>query len=263
MAVAGVLRRGERGRALGRRPPLLRGRDRCRPHCPRDPGAAGASCGTVIASFSGEHVGAPSAHGSSCTTTSCTWTSTCSPRRRRANTMPASLSSSCGIATGSPPGSPRMIGPTSRVTCDGSRTGCGPGAGTSSRRSPGRAVRGTSRPPGDARDRVLFRLLAFERGTRPAGARRVEAALGDRREAFSSTITSADDPAAVLSAPSAEIGLYLELSGRCWPSTACHRTTEPERSCTRLWTRGSAGPQAPLPERSLRCPRSVTSRRRR
>ena len=40
------------------------------------------------------------------------------------------------------------------------------------------------------RDRVLFRLLAFERGTRPAGARRVEAALGDRREAFSSTITS-------------------------------------------------------------------------
>ena len=62
------------------------------------------------------------------------------------------------------------------------------------------------------RDRVLFRLLAFERGTRPAGARRVEAALGDRREAFSGTITSADDPAAVLSALRAEIGLYLELS---------------------------------------------------
>ena len=64
----------------------------------------------------------------------------------------------------------------------------------------------------NTRDRVLFRLLAFERGTRPAGARRVEAALGDRREAFSSTITSADDPAAVLSALRAEIGLYLELS---------------------------------------------------
>jgi hypothetical protein len=62
------------------------------------------------------------------------------------------------------------------------------------------------------RDRVLFRLLAFERGTRPAGARRVEAALGDRREAFSATIPFAHDRAAVLSALRAEIGLYLELS---------------------------------------------------
>jgi hypothetical protein len=62
------------------------------------------------------------------------------------------------------------------------------------------------------RDRVLFRLLAFQRGARPAGARRVESALGDRREAFAATIPFADDPAAVLSALRAEIGLYLELS---------------------------------------------------
>ena len=132
----GVLRRGERGRALGRRPPLLRGRDRRRPHRPRDPGARRVLRDRDRLVQRRARRGSQRSR-SSCTTTSCTWTSTCSPRRRRANTMPASPSSSCGIATGSPPGSPRMIGPTSRVTCDGSRTGCGPGAGTSSRRSSG------------------------------------------------------------------------------------------------------------------------------
>ena len=61
------------------------------------------------------------------------------------------------------------------------------------------------------RDQVLFRLLAFQRGTRPAGARRVEATLGDRNEAFASTIPHAHDAAAVLSALRAEIDLYLDL----------------------------------------------------
>ena len=62
------------------------------------------------------------------------------------------------------------------------------------------------------RDRVLFRLLAFERGTRPAGARRVEAALGDRERAFAGTIPPAHDAAAVLSALRAEIAIYVDLS---------------------------------------------------
>jgi hypothetical protein len=62
------------------------------------------------------------------------------------------------------------------------------------------------------RDQVLFRLLAFERGTRAAGARRVEAALGDRDEAFAGTIPFAQDAAAVLSSLRAEIDLYLDLS---------------------------------------------------
>jgi hypothetical protein len=62
------------------------------------------------------------------------------------------------------------------------------------------------------RDRVLFRLVAFQHGTPPAGARRVEAALGDREEAFGGTIAFAHDAAAVLSALRAEIDLYLDLS---------------------------------------------------
>lgn len=62
------------------------------------------------------------------------------------------------------------------------------------------------------RDRVLFRLLAFERGTRPSGARRVEDALGDREEAFAETIPNAHDATAVLAALRAEIDLYLDLS---------------------------------------------------
>lgn len=62
------------------------------------------------------------------------------------------------------------------------------------------------------RDQVLFRLLAFGRGARPAGARRVEAALGDRESVFSNTIPRAHEAAAVLSALRAEIDLYLDLS---------------------------------------------------
>jgi hypothetical protein len=62
------------------------------------------------------------------------------------------------------------------------------------------------------RDRVLFRLLAFRHGTRPSGARRVEATLGDREVRFASTIPLAHDAAAVLSALRAEIDLYLDLS---------------------------------------------------
>ena len=62
------------------------------------------------------------------------------------------------------------------------------------------------------RDRVLFRLLAFGRGARPSGARRVEDALGDREEAFAKTISATHDPAAVLSALRTGIDLYLDLS---------------------------------------------------
>jgi predicted nucleotidyltransferase len=61
------------------------------------------------------------------------------------------------------------------------------------------------------RDQVLFRLVAFERGTRPAGARRVEDALGDREEAFAHTIPHAHAAGAALSALRAEIDLYLDL----------------------------------------------------
>ena len=61
------------------------------------------------------------------------------------------------------------------------------------------------------RDQVLFRLLAFQRGTRPAGARRVEDALGDREEAFAATIPPSHDAEWVLSALRAEIALYLDL----------------------------------------------------
>jgi hypothetical protein len=97
------------------------------------------------------------------------------------------------------------------------------------------------------RDRVLFRLLAFERGTRPAGARRVEAALGDRREAFAVTIPFADDPSAVLSALRAEVALYLDLSA---PLFAEHGVSPNDGARTIVhqaldaglgWTR-SAGP---------------------
>src|SRR5262245_7151177 len=62
------------------------------------------------------------------------------------------------------------------------------------------------------RDRVLFRLLAFQRGTRPSGARRVEDSLGEREAAFARTVPATLDSAAVLSALRAEIELYLELS---------------------------------------------------
>ena len=62
------------------------------------------------------------------------------------------------------------------------------------------------------RDQVLFRLLAFRHGTRPSGARRVEATLGDREARFASTIPLAHDAAAVLSALRAEIELYVDLS---------------------------------------------------
>ena len=61
------------------------------------------------------------------------------------------------------------------------------------------------------RDQVLFRLVAFERGTRPAGARSVEDALGDREGAFAHTIPHAHAAGAALSALRAEIDLYLDL----------------------------------------------------
>lgn len=61
------------------------------------------------------------------------------------------------------------------------------------------------------RDQVLFRLLAFRLGTRPSGARRVEATLGDRESAFANTIPLAHDAPAVLAALRTEIDLYLDL----------------------------------------------------
>jgi hypothetical protein len=63
------------------------------------------------------------------------------------------------------------------------------------------------------RDQVLFKLLAFRSGARPSGARRIEGALGDREGAFAETIPTAHDKAAVLSALRAEIDLYVDLSG--------------------------------------------------
>jgi hypothetical protein len=61
------------------------------------------------------------------------------------------------------------------------------------------------------RDQVLFRLLAFRQGRRPSGARRIEATLGHREGAFANTIPQAHDATAVLAALRAEIDLYLDL----------------------------------------------------
>lgn len=62
------------------------------------------------------------------------------------------------------------------------------------------------------RDQVLFRLLAFGRGDRPAGGRRAEAFVGDRADAFARTIPVSLDAAAVMEALRAEIDLYRQLA---------------------------------------------------
>jgi hypothetical protein len=62
------------------------------------------------------------------------------------------------------------------------------------------------------RDQVLFRLLAFGRGDRPAGGRRAEAVVGKHAAAFARTVPNALDRAAVLDALRAEIDLYRLLA---------------------------------------------------
>jgi hypothetical protein len=62
------------------------------------------------------------------------------------------------------------------------------------------------------RDRVLFRLLAFHIGVRPAGGRRAESLVGERADAFARTVPFGLERAAVLEALRAEIALYLELA---------------------------------------------------
>jgi hypothetical protein len=95
------------------------------------------------------------------------------------------------------------------------------------------------------RDQVLFRLLAFGRGDRPAGGRRAEAVVGDHADAFPRTVPIALERAAVLEALRAEIDLYRRLADRCWPGTA---RTSPSRRAVILralelgldWTPGPA-----------------------
>jgi hypothetical protein len=70
------------------------------------------------------------------------------------------------------------------------------------------------------RDRVLFRLLAFGHGDRPAGGRRAEAVVGDHAAAFARTVPNALDRVAVLGALRAEIDLYRLLAD---PLLADHR----------------------------------------
>lgn len=62
------------------------------------------------------------------------------------------------------------------------------------------------------RDQVLFRLLAFGRGDRPAGGRRAEAAVGDHVDAFARTVPTALERAALMDALRAEIDLYRRLA---------------------------------------------------
>jgi predicted nucleotidyltransferase len=62
------------------------------------------------------------------------------------------------------------------------------------------------------RDQVLFRLLAFGRGDRPAGGRRAEAAVGDHADAFARTVPIALERAAFLEALRVEIDLYRVLA---------------------------------------------------
>jgi hypothetical protein len=79
------------------------------------------------------------------------------------------------------------------------------------------------------RDQVLFRLLAYRHGARPSGARRVEATLGDREGLFANTIPLAHEATAVLSALRAEIDLYLGLSS---PLFADHGVSANEEART-------------------------------
>jgi hypothetical protein len=62
------------------------------------------------------------------------------------------------------------------------------------------------------RDQVLFRLLAFGRGDRPAGGRRAEVVVGDRADAFARTVPVSLDAAAVMEVLRAEIDLYRQLA---------------------------------------------------
>jgi hypothetical protein len=62
------------------------------------------------------------------------------------------------------------------------------------------------------RDQVLFRLLAFGRGDRPAGGRRAESVVGDHANAFARTVPVSLDRAAVMGALRAEIDLYRLLA---------------------------------------------------
>ena len=188
--------------------------------------ALAASCGTVIASFSGEHVGAP--------------TLTIVLYDDLVHVDFDVLSSAAAAEHGA--GLPVRVvwdrgGVSDRLPGDGRPDVAGDLRWIEDRMwtwcwyIQSKILRGELYEALDGlqyvRDRVLFRLLAFERGTRPAGARRVEAALGDRREAFSATIPFAHDPAAVLSALRAEIGLYLELSA---PLLAEHRVSPNDRA---------------------------------
>jgi hypothetical protein len=62
------------------------------------------------------------------------------------------------------------------------------------------------------RDQVLFRLLAFGRGDRPAGGRRAEAVVGDHADTFARTVPISLDRAAFLEALRVEIDLYRLLA---------------------------------------------------
>jgi hypothetical protein len=62
------------------------------------------------------------------------------------------------------------------------------------------------------RDQVLFRLLAFGRGDRPAGGRRAEAVVGDHADVFARTVPIALERAAFLEALRLEIDLYRLLA---------------------------------------------------
>jgi hypothetical protein len=73
---------------------------------------------------------------------------------------------------------------------------------------------------------VLFRLLAETEGVAHAGARRVEALMGDRRDRFDRTATN-PDPAALLDALRATVGLYVELGD---PLLSRHRIANADRA---------------------------------
>jgi hypothetical protein len=61
---------------------------------------------------------------------------------------------------------------------------------------------------------VLFGLVAFERGARPAGARRIDHVLGARTEAFAATVPSRADAASAFDSLRAEIEIYRDLTDR-------------------------------------------------
>jgi len=67
------------------------------------------------------------------------------------------------------------------------------------------------------RNQVLFHLVAFERRVRPAGARRIESALGRLSAAFATTVPARLDAGALVDALRAEIAIYRELTDRLFP----------------------------------------------